>query len=172
MEIIIVVAIIGILASLAMPRLGQFQAKARTAEAVKNLHSIYALEQVYQTTHSSFSPIAEPGMGANLQNLRGTCIDTANELGFDLAPCDPKAISPLPRYSYIVRASATSFVAIARTGAGDFNRVCQGNDAHYFAIDQTQKFVAKLGALPNLPASATAAIPGNVLPISTLCPKR
>jgi prepilin-type N-terminal cleavage/methylation domain-containing protein len=46
-ELMIVVAIIGILAALAVPRFQNFQAKAKQAEAKSNLSHMYTLEQSY-----------------------------------------------------------------------------------------------------------------------------
>ncbi len=171
-EVIVVAAIIGVLATIALPRFNQFQAKARTAEAVKNLHSIYALEVVHHTSQHTYASIGEPGVGADLLSVSGICKDTANDLGFDIAPCNPSAKSPLPRYAYTVKSSASTFAAIARTGDGEFNRVCKGNSAHFFAIDQNQKFIASVGALPNAPASSTSSLAGSVLPIGKLCPNK
>ncbi len=46
-ELMIVVAIIGVLAALAVPKFQSFQAKAKQSEAKSNLSHIYTLEQSY-----------------------------------------------------------------------------------------------------------------------------
>jgi len=53
-ELMIVVAIIGLLAALAVPRFQSFQAKARQSEAKNNLSHIYTLAQSYYGEHDDF----------------------------------------------------------------------------------------------------------------------
>src|SRR5690606_24815105 len=54
-ELMIVVAIIGILAAVAVPRFQNFQAKAKQAEAKNNLSHIYTLQQAYFGDHDAYS---------------------------------------------------------------------------------------------------------------------
>lgn len=51
----IVVAIIGILAAVAVPNFQTYQAKARQAEAKSNLSSIFTAEHVFSTENSTFT---------------------------------------------------------------------------------------------------------------------
>lgn len=54
-ELMIVVAIIGILAAIAVPNYQKYQAKARQAEVKLNLSGAYTAEQSYMVENSAFS---------------------------------------------------------------------------------------------------------------------
>ncbi len=56
-ELMIVVAIIGILAALAVPRFQSFQAKAKQTEAKNNLSHIYTLEQTYYGDNDAYTAV-------------------------------------------------------------------------------------------------------------------
>jgi prepilin-type N-terminal cleavage/methylation domain-containing protein len=61
-ELMIVVGIIGILASLAMPKMQVFMAKARQSEAKGKLANVFALQQSYFTENNTFGTIAQIGL--------------------------------------------------------------------------------------------------------------
>ena len=54
-ELMVVVAIIGVLASLAVPRFKTFQAKARQAEAKTNLAHLYTLQQSFHADYDTYA---------------------------------------------------------------------------------------------------------------------
>ncbi len=54
-ELMIVVAIIGILAAVAVPNYQKYQARARQGEAKTSLSAIYTVEKSYVVEHSSYS---------------------------------------------------------------------------------------------------------------------
>ena len=56
-ELMIVVAIIGVLAALAVPKFQSFQAKAKQSEAKSNLSHIYTLEQSYYGDQDTYSAV-------------------------------------------------------------------------------------------------------------------
>ena len=86
-ELMVVVVILGGLASLAMPRLRAFIAKSRQAEAKNMLTQIHTLQMSYQNFHDKFASWAQaPGttVGKNgvcgssiapVSNTAGTCSD-------------------------------------------------------------------------------------------------
>ncbi len=72
-ELMIVVAIIGLLAAIGIPQYAKFQAKARQAEAKGHLTGIYTAEQSFQSEWSGYtSNLVSVGYSANGTNLRYT----------------------------------------------------------------------------------------------------
>jgi prepilin-type N-terminal cleavage/methylation domain-containing protein len=169
-ELMIVVGIIGILATLAVPRFKQFQAKAKMGEAKNILSHINTLQQTYALDNNTYVQITTT-MGADPASLTAnincqTLPANAQLLGFSLSPC--QANGPIPRYGYSVpTANASSFIAAAVTGANLTNRVCPGNAAHYFAISETNVVFGAAGATvpATAPAAATEPSAGVVCPI-------
>jgi prepilin-type N-terminal cleavage/methylation domain-containing protein len=139
-ELMIVVGIIGVLATLALPRFQQFQAKAKMGEARNMLSHIYTLEQSYHLDNNDYQGFARYGRlagGALNCNAPGG----AQQIGFQLNPCDANNPGPVPRYGYEVnRINRSQFRAIARSGNGDSNLVCPGSQAHWIRIDQSKAF--------------------------------
>ncbi|MEY4630449.1 MAG: pilin [Pseudomonadota bacterium] len=121
-ELMIVVAIIGILASLAIPRFQQFQSKSRQAEARSNLSHIYTLQVSYNgdnDTFSNFSCLSQGqnraggiaahsscGSGATVWGAVNTC-NTTNDIGFRVTDC--KKV----RYAYRNLGNQNQFTATA-----------------------------------------------------------
>jgi type IV pilus assembly protein PilA len=54
-ELMIVVAIVGILAAIAIPNYLKYQAKSKQSEAKTNLKGIYTVEMSYFTEHNTFA---------------------------------------------------------------------------------------------------------------------
>lgn len=126
-ELMIVIAMIGILAALAIPNFLSYQAKARQAEAKVVLGGIFTAAAIYFTENSTFS--VTPADLLRYQSSGGTRYDfyyggtaAANKLtsttGGASAPCNvaPTA-SPLPDMS------ASGFTAAA-IGNIDNDTVC------------------------------------------------
>lgn len=55
-ELMVVVAIIGILASLAIPSVGKYMAKARQSEAKTQLSSLYTAEKAFFAEYTAYDP--------------------------------------------------------------------------------------------------------------------
>ena len=99
-ELMIVVAIIGVLAALAVPKFSQFQAKARQAEAKNNLNHIYTLETAYQGDNDKYTA-------------------TLTDIGF--------VVKGTTRYTYTVAAPTdATFTATATSGTSATNKVFPG----------------------------------------------
>ena len=127
-ELMVVVAIIGILATLALPRLKVFQAKARQAEARTNLKQIFTLEEAYAGDNDEYvnlSPIP-----SSLEDDKPECKN--NSLGFIVTPCS-KA-----RYQYeVTDASTSSYLGSAKSSKGDKNKVMSGCDADKWGLNES-----------------------------------
>jgi prepilin-type N-terminal cleavage/methylation domain-containing protein len=144
-ELMIVVGIIGLLATLAVPRFQQFQAKARMAEAKNMLNHIYTLQESYHLDTNVY--IAFPTYG-RLAAGTSDCVNTGEgsaTIGFEISPCN----TVVPRYGYSAVAGATglndSFTASATTGAAANNLVCPGDAAHTFTINQLRTTTGPTG---------------------------
>ena len=107
-ELMIVVAIIGVLAALAVPRFQSFQAKARQSEAKTNLSHIYTLEQSYYGDHDTFDDVTAIGLvGGTTQSCA-----VANQIGFFPQPCAKV------RYQYVVASADTQIFRATATSPG------------------------------------------------------
>ena len=122
-ELMIVVAIIGILAALAIPRFQQFQSKSRQSEARSNLAHIYTLQVSYHGDNDTFSTydcLSLGGATNAMTNSVASCggatsnvwqdsksCNTTNEIGFRVTDC--KKV----RYIYSNIASQNKFTATA-----------------------------------------------------------
>ncbi|HVG30179.1 MAG TPA: prepilin-type N-terminal cleavage/methylation domain-containing protein [Pyrinomonadaceae bacterium] len=67
-ELLIVVAIIGILAAIAIPSYMESQRSACTASAIESLRIIHSSEISYQVTHGTFGDLSALGAGNYLQD--------------------------------------------------------------------------------------------------------
>ena len=137
-ELMIVVGIIGVLATLAMPRFRQFQAKAKMAEAKNNLTHIFTLQQSYHLDQNIYEPFALYGRLANGTVNCNNAPEGARDIGFEINPCTVNG-APVPRYGYLVQnTNRATFDAQALTGNGNNNLVCPGAPGHGFEMNQVK----------------------------------
>ena len=100
-ELMVVIAVIGILVSLALPRFRVFIARSRQAEAASNLDVIHKLQKSYNVRWESFGVdgLYHGGLRIGLGGSGGTCGDgsagTKNTLGFRVEDCNKL------RYTYV-----------------------------------------------------------------------
>lgn len=122
LELMVVVAILGVLATVAVPRFNIFRARARQSEAKSNLGVIFTLQEAFSIDHETYydgdngkwggSPMND-GTGRDGYQGGGNNDCGQNKLGFRLANCD-KA-----RYGFFMNgAGEDGFLAIAY-GASD-----------------------------------------------------
>ncbi|NRA45292.1 MAG: type II secretion system protein [Oligoflexales bacterium] len=136
-ELMVVVAIIGILSALAIPRFRVFQAKARQAEAKTNLSHIYTLQQSYYGDEDEYIDLKAMGSDPDSGDPTANC-DDSNDLGFELSNCG-KA-----RYLYSAAASpgGGTFVAKAISGDGESNKVLRGCPPDTWTMDHEKVLTA------------------------------
>lgn len=121
LELMVVVAILGVLATVAIPRFDIFRARARQGEAKLNLGVIHKLQEAFLIEHEQYydGDKAKWGGGADMDEVgessgyrgggtRKCNDDHRNKLGFRLANCEST------RYGfYIAGANETQFLAVA-----------------------------------------------------------
>lgn len=71
-ELMIVVGIIGILSTIAMPKLQMFMAKSKQSEVKVNLDHMFTLEMAYFGDQNSYGTLAQLGFPANPPGARYT----------------------------------------------------------------------------------------------------
>jgi type IV pilus assembly protein PilA len=114
-ELMIVVAIIGILAAIAIPNFVKFQCRSKQSEAKTNLKAIYVAQESYRGEFDSY-------VAVTAANYRP---GGANSLGF-------YAQGQRRRYDYSSASTATTFLATAAGITPDTNNdewtITEAND--------------------------------------------
>ena len=115
-ELMVVIAIIGTLAGIAIPKFTRFQARARQVEAKTSLATLYTLQEAYYSDQESYANVPLTGRNGAVV----TCL--SNTVGFKMTPCNDKL-------RYGIRATVgglNTWVGDAYTGTGVNNRVVPG----------------------------------------------
>lgn len=110
-ELMVAVAVVAILASLAMPRYQAFIARGRMAEAKVNLGHIATLQGIYRSEWNRYGTLGNVG---RVDNTTWNCGSGAfnNPLGFA-----PDGCTDL-RYGYNSSSTGAAFEAFATAGTG------------------------------------------------------
>ena len=156
LELMVVVAILGVLATVAVPRFNIFRTRARQGEAKLNLDVIYKLQEAFKIEHEQYYD----GNGTTWGGVDMNTITTRqghkggastgnecglNKLGFRLADCGAA------RYGYyIAGAGETTFLGIAY-GASD----ASGDTRVYPGCDGDTSVANTAG--PSAPSNAVAS---------------
>jgi type IV pilus assembly protein PilA len=118
-ELMIVVAIIGILAAIAIPNFVKFQCRSKQSEAKTNLKAMFTAQETYRSEYDTYWAL--PAIGAT----SGTF---TNDLGF--VPKGQKI-----RYEYTTQAGTNVFTSIA-TGHNDVSGdTWQVNEENHLSMD-------------------------------------
>lgn len=104
-ELMIVVGVIGLLASVAMPKLQVFLVKARQAEGGANLRALVTLQETYRLENNAYYSLATPLVTNDYTSA--TSCHTNNGLGFQTGDCRNM------RYSYATRGNVSGYSAWA-----------------------------------------------------------
>ncbi len=178
-ELMVVVGIMGILASLAIPRFQTYQAKAKRTEAQSLLGQIFTLMTVnyndygtYAHNHSAtIAAVADKHYGRTGATTAKCTFSTAGEwpsqIGFSISPCNSGVAKEMPFYAYWLQAvSDTAFTAIAEAPAGVVNK-CKDNSLNdELSIDQEKQIKIRIDGV-NCVVGGIAGITGN-LPLGAL----
>lgn len=142
-ELVVAVAIVGILAAMALPVYRVQQAKVRQIEAKTNLMHIHTLQETYFAEHGAYykgeAPFFWRSLGGQSTKVYGDGVqcNVVNSLGFRLENCSKV------RYSYGVFGSGSGsgvFRAHASSGELDYpNLVMPGCErADYWFINESK----------------------------------
>jgi len=113
-ELLIVVAIIGIIAAIAIPNLLASKRAANEGSAVASVRTLTSAEATYQST-------AGAGAYANLANLKlAGLIDDALANSGSTPKIGYKFVATPATGDYLVTATAATFSGLAATGTRDF----------------------------------------------------
>ena len=131
-ELLAAVAIVGVIATLALPRYRSQVARSRQAEAKTNLGTIHKLQKIYATeSELDFSPPRTPARHAGLNYGIDKCGDTASEslngLGFRLTECSKS------RYRYITDGGNDCAQSDGSLDQGKVYPGCTANDVWHMS---------------------------------------
>jgi type IV pilus assembly protein PilA len=105
-ELMIVVAIIGILAAIAIPNFVKFQCRSKQSEAKGNLKALYVGEESYRAEGDTYASIPTIAEGT-------TQVSSTNLIGFQ-----PKGAKR--RYAYSATGGVSTFIGSATAAGGQF----------------------------------------------------
>ena len=142
-ELMIVVAIIGILASMAIPRFQSFQAKAKILEGDLNLKTMAMLSNVYYATNDRYSNEIFV-MGRDPFRPEIPC-NTPNEIGFKLSGCDRVRFS----YSYESAGANRARMLVESVDSDEIYPGCDLAIYRYHLLESGELLVNQLEAYGN-----------------------
>ena len=168
LELMVVVAIIGVLATFAIPRFNIFRARARQGEAKSNLGVIFTLQEAFKIDKEQYYDGTTAVWGGEPMNNGDSSSDNyvgykdagagnvckANKLGFRLANCSAARY----RY-YMVSADEFSFMTYAFAPSDTSSRIfpgCNGSTRENTAGPSTSKSGKKKCQTINAAGAAVA----------------
>ena len=159
LELMVVVAILGVLAMVAIPRYDIFRARSRQSEAKANLGVLFTLQETFRIEHERYYNGDGGAWGGDSMNdatsrqgYRGATTRTCqrNKLGFRMANCGEA------RYGYFVAGADEDEYIMVAYGASDVQgdeRVFPGCDGNGTTVDAT---TARASAVADRACDTTA----------------
>jgi type IV pilus assembly protein PilA len=151
-ELMIVVAIIGILASIAIPNFQKYQARARQREANIALGGVYTALRSFSAENGTFtSCLRQAGYMPEVSsgNVQSTAVARFYWVGFlsaitGAANCGPVGDQPCSTYSYN---GAGAYVDFCANGNNTFNTTIANSDIQYPATAKSRSGVTLTAAI-------------------------
>ena len=150
-ELMVVVAIIGILATIAIPQYSKFQAKARQSEVKIQLGGAYTVESTFASENSSFSDCLGQ-IGYNRDGSKFYYAIGFNGVG---SGCDPKSGSACNSYQWSFDSASGSYSAAATCTTGSNGQTFF--PANAAERDTTGSSFNVITAATSLPTAATTS---------------
>jgi type IV pilus assembly protein PilA len=151
-ELMIVVAIIGILAAIAIPNFLRFQLKAKTSEGKTNIAAIRTAEQSYYSEFGGYVSSAGDSNGGTPPGAVKAVFDGSTALGFDTIGWSPEG---QVYFMYSVASSDGTGMLITADADIDANATPQAWAYHKPAIGG-----------PESPAGASVCVTADLLAIA------
>ena len=167
-ELMTVVAIMGIIAAIALPKFSIYQSKAKRTEAQNLLSQIYSLMSINYNESSSYSKkdnediVAVPGRHVGrINSQHSICnFDTnwPSQIGFAFSPCvEAGNIKHMPFYAYwLYSVDQNSFLAIAQDPTGLVNKCSDSDIRDELSIDQQKRFSIRVDGINCIHGSSNA----------------
>lgn len=143
-ELMIVVAIIGILAAIAIPNFIKFQARAKTSEAKTNLKAVYTAQRAYFQEKDTYSDlVSQIGFTPERNNRYSYELNSGASNPFvrntgarEELVGDETGYSADEFKNYTTHAHSGAFAAVVPSSTGLFTAVAAGNIDNDSGIDE------------------------------------
>ena len=139
-ELMVVVGIMGVLVSIALPRFQTYQARSKRTEAISLLSQIFTLMTAnynefgtYKKNHKEQITLAASEHYGRADATSANCaFSTASkwpsQIGFSISPCNSGVSKEMPFYAYwLNKVTDTEFLAIAEAPTGVVNKCKTGS---------------------------------------------
>jgi len=148
-ELLIVVAIIGIIAAIAIPNLLASRRAANEGSAQQSLRTIHSAQATYQATQGNGSYSANFG-NLHGENLIDTVLNTGSKSGYEFGIVEASGTGPTAVYG--VKCYPTSTSGVSQTGTRRFGVTEDGvmrGDSTVGTDPSTRALIAGMGVLGN-----------------------
>jgi prepilin-type N-terminal cleavage/methylation domain-containing protein len=148
-ELLIVVAIIGIIAAIAIPNLLASRRAANEGSAQQSLRTIHSAQATYQSTQGN-GAYSDDFAKLHAENLIDTVLNSGSKSGYEFAIVEATGTGPAAVYG--VKCYPTSTSGVSQTGTRRFGVTEDGvmrGDTTITTDPNTRALIAGMGVLGN-----------------------